>query len=165
MLVFISRAMAFKFIFEVYTGYHFGFIIALCKNNTYMLVVFLCISFQRISRAWSSAGFAFIIIDIAVLHNILYFFLRNMTALHPAFGMLCIFQVTYPPVEPPVAIGIIAAVIAGGGSGLFGSTAATPAQHQRSQYQYGQQEIGGKFFHCRLFLNSRQPAVGSSRYS
>ena len=104
--IFIAGAMTFKILIKVYAGNYFCFGITLSKYNAQVLLL-RGIAFQRIRGTGTAAGLALFIVNLPVLQDKFNFLLRNVAALHAAFGMLGIFQESHPPVEPPVAVIII----------------------------------------------------------
>ena len=137
MLIAIAGAMAFKIGVEIYTGHYFRFIIALGKYDAQVLMLLLRITFQGIGGAGTSAGFRFAVVDLAVLHNILYFFGGYMAAFHPALGMFGIFEKTRPPVEAAVAVHLIRCRRPGvfpASRRLAGGAAVTYDKYQQGQY-------------------------------
>jgi hypothetical protein len=132
MFIIITGAMTFKIMVKVYAGHYFCFGIALGKYDAQVLPVgrkpFYCIY-----RAGFTAGFTFTVIDLAVLQNKFHFFLGYLAAVHPAAGMLGIFQESYPPVEPIVTVDIAGS---GGGGRLTGTCVIAALHYQRKQHQH-----------------------------
>src|SRR5689334_655006 len=98
----IAWAMTLPFFIEVYASDHFCFIVALPEYDAYVLVVG-GIAFQRVRGARMCVHIAFPVIDGTVLHYLLYFRLGYLPAVHTAAGMIGVFQVRCPAVEPAVA--------------------------------------------------------------
>jgi len=99
--------MALPVLTEVDASDDFSGAVALPENDAYVLVV-VRISFYRIRGAWLAFNVAFAVIDLAVLHNILYFQLGYFPAFHAATGVVGILQVRNPAVEPVVAVHLLA---------------------------------------------------------
>lgn len=130
--------MAFPIRAEIDTGDHFGLLITLRKHNSYALVI-LRDAFQCIGWAGIVVHIAFAVIDGAFLHDLLYFRLRDLTALHPASGMLGIFNVGYPSVEPMIAIDTgrgIGRFFAGGSGFCLACIALLYEEENGTQYKY-----------------------------
>ena len=85
----IAGAIAGPFLFQVDNSNDGGICVALSKNNPNTLVVvgksFHCIT-------WAAAIFkiAFLIIDLAFLHDLLYFCHRYLTAIHSTASVIAI---------------------------------------------------------------------------
>src|SRR5205085_5933048 len=89
----------------------------------------------------------FIVIDITIPHNFLYLGLRNVTALHPAPGVLSIFDIGSAAVKSMVAVyirsGIFLSVIRGYMRLFIGSLA--PLYKKEGDPEHGNQQVGIPF--------------------
>jgi hypothetical protein len=101
--VVITGAMAFPICTEIDTGDYFGLLIALCKHDPNPLIV-LRGTLQCIGWAGFVVHITFAVVDRAFLHDLLHFGLRDLPALHPAFGMPGVFDIGNSPVESMIAI-------------------------------------------------------------
>jgi hypothetical protein len=103
MFLIIARAIAAPVFFEVDGCDHFCFEVALGKDDPYALIV-AGYAFQRIGRAWPVIDITFIVIDLSVAHDVFYFGLGNLAALHAAFGMSRILEIRNAAVKSAVAV-------------------------------------------------------------
>src|SRR5882757_7044243 len=99
MLIAIAGAMAFKILVKIDTGHHFCLIIALGEYDAQVLVLLLCIAFERVGGTGFCLHFGLAVIDGTVLHDILHFLLCNTPAIHAALRMFGVFEVAVSPVE------------------------------------------------------------------
>jgi len=95
--------MALPVFFKIYTGDHFGLLIALRKYDPYVLPI-LRVALQGVGRTWICVYIAFAVVDGAVLHNVLHFRFRYLPAIHAAAGMFGVFKEGGAAVEPAVAV-------------------------------------------------------------
>jgi len=109
----IAGALARPFLFQVNYSHDGGITITLGKDNPHPLVV-AGKSFHGI--AWTAAIFeiTFFIIDLALLHDLLYFCHRYLAAIHTTTSMIAVLQEGCPTVEAAVAVdGCVAGFIIG----------------------------------------------------
>jgi hypothetical protein len=129
-------AVAFKIVVKVDAGYYFGLRVALRENNTQMLLL-LRMTLERISRTWLILQIAFLIIDVAILHDVLHFGLRDMSALHATLCVLRVFKITDFSVESAsagsFAFGLRAIIICAFAA-IIQATAGTNKQQQSGEY-------------------------------
>jgi hypothetical protein len=83
---------------QINTGYNFCVRFTLGKYNAQMLL-FRCVTLERISRAGLVLQVAFPIINVTILHNVFHFCLRNVPALHSAFCVLRVIKISDFSVE------------------------------------------------------------------
>src|SRR5688572_13367062 len=88
--LFITRAVTFKLLFQIITGYYFGFGFALCKNYPQMLPV-IRVTLYGVGRARLIVQIGFCVVNFAGAHNVIYIVLANPPAIHTAACMLSIF--------------------------------------------------------------------------
>lgn len=122
MFLIIARAIAAPVFFQVNGCDYFGLEIALGKDDVYALIV--CgYAFECIGGTWPVIDITFIIVDLTVAHDIFYFGLGNLAALHAAFGMSGILDIGNAAVKSAVAVdgcrvGGRPSVVGRGGFGL-----------------------------------------------
>ena len=99
----IAGAIAGPILFQVNYGHDGGISVALCKYNTHTLVV-AGKSFHGIAGAAAIFEIAFFVINLSILHDLLYFSHCYLAAIHSTAGVIAILQKCCPPVKTAIAI-------------------------------------------------------------
>lgn len=120
MLFIIAGTVTFPIGIEINAGDDFRLEIALSKDDTYALVV-LRKSLECIGRAWPCIHITLCVVDFAIAHDFFYLCLGYFAALHTAFGVLGIFNISYSPIEATVAVRFRRGILAGRFGGGLGS--------------------------------------------
>jgi hypothetical protein len=102
-LFIIAGTMAFPFCIQIDHRDHFGLLVALGKNDSYLLRIGRP-AFQGIAGTTAILQIAFAVIDMTILHDIFHFGAVDMTAIHPAKRMLAVFQKRDAAVKAPVSV-------------------------------------------------------------